>query len=165
MDLANLRPTIKHGGGSVMVWGCMSANGVGNLVFIDGILNQYGYINILKENLIPSAEKLGIRSTFKLYADNDPKHNSLNAKTWALYNCPKVMETPAQSPDMNVIEHLWHILEQKIRKHNISNRDDLKEALIKEWNQISVETCKKLVDSMPKRIETLKNAKGGPTKY
>ena len=74
-----------------MVWGCMSANGVGNLVFIDGILNQYGYINILKENLIPSAEKLGIRSTFKLYADNDPKHNSLNAKTWDLYNCPKVM--------------------------------------------------------------------------
>ena len=63
MDTADLRPTVKHGGGSVMVWGCMSAHGVGNLVFIDGIMNQYVYINILKENLIPSAEKMGIRSS------------------------------------------------------------------------------------------------------
>ena len=32
----NLCTTVKHGGGIVLVWGCMSASGVGNLVFIDG---------------------------------------------------------------------------------------------------------------------------------
>jgi len=37
----NTRPTVKHGGGSVMVWGCMSASGVGELVFIDGNMDQY----------------------------------------------------------------------------------------------------------------------------
>ena len=26
--------TVKHGGGSVMVWGCMAPSGVGNFVFI-----------------------------------------------------------------------------------------------------------------------------------
>ncbi|GFT65510.1 transposable element Tc1 transposase [Trichonephila clavipes] len=35
----NLRPTVIHGGGSVMVWGCMASNRVGNLFFIDGIYN------------------------------------------------------------------------------------------------------------------------------
>ncbi|CAF4491485.1 unnamed protein product, partial [Rotaria magnacalcarata] len=29
-------PTVKHGGGNVKCWGCFSASGVGNLVFIDG---------------------------------------------------------------------------------------------------------------------------------
>ncbi|KAE8291428.1 Transposable element Tcb1 transposase Transposable element Barney transposase [Larimichthys crocea] len=32
-------PTIKHGGGSVMVWGCMSADGSGELQFIEGTMN------------------------------------------------------------------------------------------------------------------------------
>ncbi len=32
-------PTVKHGGGSVMVWGCMSAAGTGELQVIEGTMN------------------------------------------------------------------------------------------------------------------------------
>ncbi len=32
-------PAVKHGGGSVMVWGCMSAAGTGELQFIEGTMN------------------------------------------------------------------------------------------------------------------------------
>lgn len=46
----NLIPTVKHGGGSVMVWGCMSAGGVGKLHFIEGTMNHQTYIAILKNN-------------------------------------------------------------------------------------------------------------------
>ncbi|GFT05189.1 transposable element Tc1 transposase [Trichonephila clavipes] len=52
-------PTVKHGGGSVMVWGCMAASGVGKLVFIDGIMHKMAYLNILQNNLKESADKLG----------------------------------------------------------------------------------------------------------
>ena len=53
----NLIPTVKHSGGSVMVWGCMAAGAVGNLVFIKGTMNNDDYLMILRENLPPSVEK------------------------------------------------------------------------------------------------------------
>ncbi|GFV45635.1 transposable element Tcb1 transposase [Trichonephila clavipes] len=59
----NLRPTVKHGG-SVMVWGCMASNGVGNLVFIDGIMDHKLSIDILNNNLKESAKKLGLDGNF-----------------------------------------------------------------------------------------------------
>ena len=49
-----LVPTIKHGGGSVMVWGCFSSAGVGDLVKIEGIMKKKQYKTILENNAIPS---------------------------------------------------------------------------------------------------------------
>ena len=43
----------------------MAASGTGNLVFIDSTMNKWVYLNILKNNLKQSAEKLGILSNFK----------------------------------------------------------------------------------------------------
>ncbi len=40
-------PTVKHGGGSVMVWGWMSAAGTGELQFIEGTMNANMYCDIL----------------------------------------------------------------------------------------------------------------------
>jgi hypothetical protein len=43
LKMKNLHPTIKHSGGSFMVWGCMATSDVGNRKFITGIMNQYAY--------------------------------------------------------------------------------------------------------------------------
>lgn len=43
-------PTVKHGGGSVMCWGCFSTSGVGNLVFTDDNMTGEVYRNILDKN-------------------------------------------------------------------------------------------------------------------
>ncbi|GFX08436.1 transposable element Tcb1 transposase [Trichonephila clavipes] len=72
----NLRSTVKHGGGSVMVWGCMASNGVGNLVFIDGIMDPKLYIDILNNNLKESAKELGLDGNFIFQQDNDSKHTA-----------------------------------------------------------------------------------------
>ncbi|GFW52867.1 transposable element Tc1 transposase [Trichonephila clavipes] len=78
----NLRPTVRHGGGSVMVWGCMASNGAGNLVFIDGIMDHKLYIDILNNNLKESAKKLGLDGNFIFQQDNDPEHTARNVKMW-----------------------------------------------------------------------------------
>ncbi len=62
-------PTVKHGGGSVMVWGCMSAVGTGEIQFIEGTMNANMYCDILKQSRIPSLQRLGHRAVFQ--HDND----------------------------------------------------------------------------------------------
>ncbi len=51
-------PTIKHGGGSIMVWGCMTTAGTGELRFIEGSMDSNMYCDILKQSRIPSLQKL-----------------------------------------------------------------------------------------------------------
>ncbi|CAI9546707.1 unnamed protein product, partial [Staurois parvus] len=80
---------VKHGGGSVLLCGCMSAAGVGELQFIDGIMNSQMYCSILTEMLLPSLHALGRRVLFQ--SDNDPKHTS-KATVAFLKNRVKVIQ-------------------------------------------------------------------------
>jgi hypothetical protein len=47
-------PTVKHGGGGVMVWGCFAGDTVCDLFRIPGTLNQHGYHRILQRYAIAS---------------------------------------------------------------------------------------------------------------
>lgn len=165
MDPKNLVPTVKHGGGSVMIWGCMAASGAGKLVFIDGRMDQFVYRNILEQNLMESARQLNIESDFVFQHDNDPKHTARSVKEWLSLNIPNVLEWPAQSPDINPIEHLWDHMDRQIRKMSISNLNQLKSAIVNEWAKIPPAVTRKLVESMPRRLQAVRNAKGNPTKY
>ncbi len=58
-------PIVKHGGGSVMVMGCMNAAGTGELQFIKGTMNANMYCDILKQIMMPSFRILGRRPVFQ----------------------------------------------------------------------------------------------------
>ncbi len=72
----NIIPTVKYGGGSVMVWGCFAASGPGRLAVINGTMNSAVYQKILKDNVRPSVRDLKLKRTCVLQQDNDPKHTA-----------------------------------------------------------------------------------------
>ena len=111
---------MKHGGGHLMVWGCVAYYGVGNLVPIEGILNAEGYVRNLHSNLLASAAKLEIQHQLIFQQVNDPKHTANKIKYWLIFNVRQQLQTPPQSPDLNMIENLWHVLDQNVRKHHIT---------------------------------------------
>ncbi|SOV04796.1 uncharacterized protein UDID_17194 [Ustilago sp. UG-2017a] len=86
---------------------------------------------------------------------------------WLTSNNIKVMEWPAQSPDLNPIEHLWQHLKMRLSKYSTiaKSRDELLKRCEAEWAVITPETCRNLIESMPHCIEAVLKAKGGNTKY
>ncbi|GFY21253.1 transposable element Tcb1 transposase [Trichonephila clavipes] len=84
----------------------MSAGGVGELVFIDGIMNKMVYLEMIKNSLQKRAARVGLGSSFLFQQDNDSKHVAKIVQFCPRYPCKKELHTPPQSPDLNVIEHL-----------------------------------------------------------
>ena len=156
-------PTVKHGGGNVMVWGCMSAEGVGEIYFNEGNINYNMFSEILQHSMIPSLEKQGRRAVFQ--HDNDPKHTTNTTIALLKRLRVKVMDWPRMSPDLTPIEHLWGILKRKEEVRKVSNICQLRNVVMEEWKSIPVATGEALVNSMPRRVKAVLDNDGGHTKY
>jgi hypothetical protein len=76
------------------------------------------------------------------------------------------MDWPAQYPDLNQIEHLWEHLKRQLNRHPDSPQGvwELLGRVEVEWGEIKAEECQKLIESMPRRIESVIKAKGSHTK-
>ncbi len=146
-----------------MVWGCMSAAGTEELQFIEGNMNYNMYCDILKQNMMPSLQKLGRTAVFQ--QNNDPKHPTKTTTALLMKLKVKVMEWPSMSPDLNPIEHMWGILKRKVEKHHVSNIQQLRDAIMEEWKRMPATNCAALVNSMPRRIKAVLDNNGAPTKY
>ncbi|KAI4895152.1 hypothetical protein NFI96_027349 [Prochilodus magdalenae] len=140
----NTIPTVKHGGGNLMFWGCFSANGPGNLLAVNGTMKKEQYIKILNNNIRQSAEKLGLGNRWTFQHDNDPKHTAKVVKKWLADKNINVLQWPSQSPDLNPIENLWRELKIRVMARRPSNLKELELITKDEWAKIPVETCKKL---------------------
>lgn len=167
MDIDCLVPTFKSGQKSVMVWGCFTRFGVGPLVRLKGRQSAKEYIEVLKNHLLPFIESLQRKKRFSYQDDNAPIHTAKKTRKWKEENSIPCIPWPAQSPDLNPIEHLWDELERRtrLREKPPKNEEELYENLLEEWKKIPISVLEKLVDSMPDRVRAVNNANGYPTKY
>ena len=161
-----LRGTLKHDQ-KINVWGCFAAHGVGEICRIEGIMVKEIYHDILLEYLEPSVAKLfPAPAEWMFQQDNDPKHTANLIKDFIRdEGIPMLEDWPGQSPDLNPIENLWSIFNTTIANRRCRNLDELFELIKTAWEQLPVDLLRKLVDSMPNRIEAVLKNDGYPTKY
>ncbi|GFX79330.1 transposable element Tcb1 transposase [Trichonephila clavipes] len=129
--------TVKHGGGSLMVWRAISWRGLGPLVTLHGKVKAAHYVNILGDQVHPFVQT-SFPGECPLYQDdNVPIHTAKIVQEWFAEHEGEVghLDWPPQSPDLNIIEHLWGYLESKLRARfpPPSTISALETALHEEW--------------------------------
>ncbi|KAJ4440813.1 hypothetical protein ANN_10659 [Periplaneta americana] len=79
----------------------------------------------------------------------------------------EVMEWPAISPDLNATEHLWDILDRKVRNPHQAPQtlQELGDALKEEWENIPQEEIQNLIGSMSRRCQAVSECCGRHTRY
>ena len=109
-------------------------------------------------------EKLAGRD-FIVQSDNDPEHTAKATQEFIAKKKWKVLNWPSQSPDLNPIEHIFHLLKRQMHSQNPKNKAELKKKVLKAWNVIKPSIFQKIVHSMPQRLEAVIASKGYATKY
>ena len=149
-----------------MIWGAMSASGRAGLWFMpsDTTITGQVYLNILKEKLQPFMD---LHQTTVFQHDGAPSHKTKAVAQWLSDQGYQVLDPwPGNSPDLNIIEHVWYTMKRKVAEKNPSSSDEPKKKIKVVWvSEITQEYCKRLVHSMPDRIAAVLHNKGGPTKY
>ena len=121
---ASLVPTVKHGGGKIMVWGMMTADGPGPIHRVVGSMNSAQYFQVLEDKMLPAARaKYG--SNFIFQQDNAPCHVSKVMRAWFDDDSVSTLNWPPQSPDLSPIENLWKEIGIGLKKYKLSNLEDL----------------------------------------
>ena len=151
----------------VMFWGCFSSSGPGRLHVCEGMMDSQQYVNVIDTRIIPELNQRFPNGDGVLQHDKAPCHRSKKSSEHLRSNGVRVLDWPGNSPDLAPIETLWAILKNRLRKEDISTRQKLISTVIKLWyhDERIKESCSKLVDGMPKRIEELIKTRGGHIHY
>ncbi len=145
---------------SVMIWAAMSSAGVGPLCSPQSTVNAAIYQEILEHFMLPSADKLYGDADFIFQQDLAPAHTAKGTKSW--FNGHVLLCLIGQQTHQT-----WTMV--------VGNQeeDETPDPTIR-WPEghyqgnlgfITPEQCHRLIDSMPRRIDAVIHAKGGPTKY
>jgi len=150
-------------------------------VFIDGKINSDKYIELLCSNFLPYVDALindgAMNITFQ--QDNATPHTAKKSHAWMEEEFKEreieLMVWPPYSPDMSSIENLWAHLKLELHRQypdtsSLHGSPDtfkciLIPRLMEVWWSIGAEVLNALIESMPRRVNALWEAKGWYTAY
>ena len=123
------------------------------------------YVSITEQTLLPFLESI-YTNGHHLMQDNNPKHSSDMTKQWLQNKSVNWWKTPAESPDLNLIENLWHELEEYIRREiKPKTKEELIDGIQQFWGTVDQAKCNKYIGYLQNVIPKVIELEGSATGY
>ena len=161
-------PSVKHPS-KVHVWGGVCYFGKTGLKVMRSseTMTAERYRGVIKDYVVDSGAQLFGEHDFTLLHDGAPAHRARATQRWLEeHGVSETNDFPPNSPDLNIIEHIWAIMKHNLYSHTLLyNTRTLESAVKRSWNKVELAKIRVLVASMPRRIQACIDAEGGTTTY
>ncbi|CAK9833057.1 Transposable element Tc3 transposase [Anthophora retusa] len=142
----------QMGGGGIMIWSGIGYYGKMDINFISGKLNSKKYLEMIDQQINAYATRIA-GDKFIFQHDNAAVHTAKVVKAYFSSKNIRILDWPAKSPDLNIIENCWGNLARAVYKNGGVGK-------------LNTEKYKKkMYKSLPNRMLAVINSKGGATKY
>jgi hypothetical protein len=160
-----LVPALKHGGGSVMIWAAISWYSVGPT--ITGRITASNYVDSLGNQEHPMVQILFPNNDTIFPNDFSAILTARCVQSWFEEHENSLQHLcPAQSRDLNITEQLWSVLDSReISRFPPPSFFKQLDVLHGKRHNITLETVQNLRESIPRRMQAVSQANGGPTPY
>ncbi len=145
-------PTVKHGGGNIMLWRCFSAKGTGRLHRIEVRMDGAMYRKIAANNLLPSARALKMGRGWVLMTPNTQQGQLRSGNVRSI---SRSWSGLASLQIWNPIDNLWRELKLCVAQRQPQNLKNLEKTCMEEWAKVPAAVCANLVQNYRKHLTSV----------
>ena len=154
---------MQGGGGRIMVWGCITAHGVGDLCWVEGTMDAKYYKTVLRDYVVDSCDWSGIDpAKFIFQQDNASIHTAKVVKEYIRDKNINVLVWPPNSSDISPIERLWAYIKQRLDGYELSPKtlQELFDRVEEIWMSVAKDYLLSLYAEMPSKMRMLIKTRG-----